>query len=520
MIRKWSRKLVSLVLLFAFILMIGLTGCGGGKGSSAPVDVDKGILTVDVTLASTFFTDQSEDDIKASVKEKGYKSYKLNKDGSVTYTMTKSKHKEILDSFKINFDKTIDDFISGPEKIESFTKIDYNDNISKIDIYVNPDTYSMWDSLYAMAFYMQGAFYQNFAGVPAEDIDVVVEYIDNVSGDILNSASYRDFVDNNTNSEELIDSSVVDVDNSTNLAMNERITQEDKFEFFVEYVSIVNKVIPPHPGSYHSYYEAEDGKVFVDVCLSYKNLSTQEVVAGDVLSGTLIYADKYQYRGFSIIEEDNRSDFTYSNITNIPPLTTDYLHYLFEVPEEIQLGEGSLTSLININNKSYKISIRDGKTGQVSKLNANAIIKSSGVVKKGEIITIPDKSEFFIDYSDITNKVTPLFPSDYHSYYEAEEGKIYVDFCIGYKNWEPKGVEAGSVISAKLIYNGKYEYTGFSMIEEDNRSDFTYSNITEVSPLTTEYIHYLFEVPAEVGDGGTVLIEFKIAGNEYSYSVK
>ena len=51
-------------------------------------------------------------------------------------------------------------------------------------------------------------------------------------------------------------------------------------------------------------------------------------------SCTLLFASKYRYTGFSVIEEDNREDFTYSNITSISPLTTEYLHYLFEIPDE------------------------------------------------------------------------------------------------------------------------------------------------------------------------------------------
>ena len=76
-------------------------------------------------------------------------------------------------------------------------------------------------------------------------------------------------------------------------------------------------------------------------------------------------------------------------------------------------------------------------------------------------------------------------------------------------------------MSAMLTYAGKYEYTGFSMIEESNRGDFTYSNITSIAPLTTEYLHYLCEVPAEAETSSEAIeIEFVIGGNTYSYKVR
>ncbi len=59
------------------------------------------------------------------------------------------------------------------------------------------------------------------------------------------------------------------------------------------------------------------------------------------------------------------------------------------------------------------------------------------------------------------------------------------------------------------------------MIEKDSRGDFTYSNITSISPLNTEYVHYLFSVPEEVeSSSDTVVIIFRIDGNDYTYTVR
>ena len=59
------------------------------------------------------------------------------------------------------------------------------------------------------------------------------------------------------------------------------------------------------------------------------------------------------------------------------------------------------------------------------------------------------------------------------------------------------------------------------MIEENSRGDFTYSNITSIAPLATEYVHYLFAVPAEVDTSSeSVEITFTIGGNTYTYTVR
>ena len=42
-----------------------------------------------------------------------------------------------------------------------------------------------------------------------------------------------------------------------------------------------------------------------------------------------------------------------------------------------------------------------------------------------------------------------------------------------------------------------------------------------IAPLTTEYIHYLFEVPEEIADTTeSIVVSFLIDGNLYDYTVR
>ena len=529
------KKLLAFLLVFAMLL--SLVACGGttdteNKGNSTQNDgnsenngsiqVDEGLFTVDITMPASFFDGQTEDEIKAAAEENGYNSCTVNADGSVTYTMTKAKHQEMLDEFKVSMGETIDGLLNGEDKVASFISIDYADDFSKFDIYVDADAYSMWDSLYALTFYMTGAYYQSFAGVAADEIDVIVNFIDNETKEVLNTASYKEYMSNNAETESDSDAETnVNASDATSLAIQETVTLADTCEFFVDYTNITDDVMPPQPGSWYTHYEAEDGKVYVDICVAYKNLGTTDESADEIMNATLIYGGKYQYTGFSMIEENSRGDFTYSNITSVAPLSQEYLHYLFEVPAEIEGSEGALTILLNIGGNKYSVVVREGIEGEVASLNENAVAKTSGSVKNGEIIAVMNACEFYVDYSNITADVMPPQPGDWYTHYEAEDGKVYVDFCVAYKNWKTTNVGADDVISAKLTYAGKYEYTGFSMIEENSRGDFTYSNITSIAPLATEYVHYLFAVPAEVDTSSeSVEITFTIGGNTYTYTVR
>ena len=296
----------------------------------------------------------------------------------------------------------------------------------------------------------------------------------------------------------------------------------DVCEFTIEDANIVTKVTPPSPASYYRYYEADEGKAYVNICVAYKNLSTTAVSSDDVMSGKAIYADKYEYDGFVVSEDENRSTFTYSK--DVSPLTTEYIHYLFNIPEEVQNASDEVRVEINIGGTEYCIPVRESNSDTSNSLpTVNDEVKEgkqSGEVALNETI-VTTTSEFSVESAEISNEVTPPNPSGYYSYYEADSGMTYVNLCFKYKNTSENDVMADEILSANLKYAGKYDYKGFPVIEEDNRGDFTYANITSIAPLTTEYVHYLFEVPQEVSDSTeSIVVSFVVDGNSYSYTVR
>lgn len=91
----------------------------------------------------------------------------------------------------------------------------------------------------------------------------------------------------------------------------------------------------PNPGSFYTYYDEEDGKTYLDVSVSTKNLRTTARVADEFGSVKAICGSGYEYTGFSTIEKSGGSDFTYTNITNVDPLETAVIHYLISIPNEL-----------------------------------------------------------------------------------------------------------------------------------------------------------------------------------------
>ena len=295
----------------------------------------------------------------------------------------------------------------------------------------------------------------------------------------------------------------------------------ENYELTLESVLITGDVMPSKPASFYQHYPADQGKKYVDLCFVYKNLEASAVGADEILSGSLLYCGRYKYRGTTAIEEKNRGSFGYANITSIDPLATEYLHYMFEIPETAAKSEGSLAATIFVNEEAYAVPVREGNPSYKEQPEGTAILKDSGTVKTGDMIAIPDICEFAVEYVNITDDVMPPKPADFYNHYEAAEGKTYVDLCVAYKSWKDSDVGADDVISGRLFFAEKYEYTSSVTIEEKSRGSFGYANITRIAPLMTEYLHLLFEVPDEVAvSDETISVNLRVSGKDYSFKAR
>ena len=205
------RKIVCL--LFAFAMIICLCSCGESKTeviavtdnttgllndveqpsdivSNDVIEVDEGLIFVEITVPATFLEGATEESIKATAEESGFTDCVVHENGSVTYKMTKEKHKEVMLEVKTSLESTIEDFISGDNAVPSFLKVEYPDDFSRFDVYVDPTLYSDWEGFYVMMFYFLGEYYQIFEGRDFDDVYVLVNYINNDTNEVIYSGSF------------------------------------------------------------------------------------------------------------------------------------------------------------------------------------------------------------------------------------------------------------------------------------------------------------------------------------------
>lgn len=186
------------------VLSLLLTACGGGKETAGTspslssaetqkdqggtVKVEKELFDVVITVPADFVGETTQEELDERAGSLGYK-IKLNEDGSATYTMTKSQHREMVDEMKKSMDETISKMI-GSEDYPTFTDIKTNDNFTQFTVTTTSTELGLGESLSVLGFYMYGGMYNVFNGTPVDNVHV--EFINADSGQVLSSSDSKD----------------------------------------------------------------------------------------------------------------------------------------------------------------------------------------------------------------------------------------------------------------------------------------------------------------------------------------
>lgn len=295
------------------------------------------------------------------------------------------------------------------------------------------------------------------------------------------------------------------------LAAGDTVTIDNTCEFHVNQIEITE-----HP---EYYYDARQGKTYVDFCITYQHLADYNINADQIMEGKLIYSGLYEY-GFDGIVQEEEEPVTWNRAHTIEMKQSDtrQIHYFFTVPKELQESTRTVELHVNIRGNDYRIIVRDGETGIVpGREDSSTSVKDSGDVADGEIV-VTDNMEFYVEYSEFTRDVIPPNRGSGYNHYAAEDGTILLDLCIACTNRGTEKITANkAVVSADL----KQAEASTHAAEENNRSTFESPSLVNILPLCTEYIHCIFQLPEDMATNDEPLtISFKVDGNKYTYTVK
>lgn len=197
------RKFLFLVL--AGLMLTILSACGEGKeesgsgevkaeedSSQESIEVDKGLLNVEITLPASMFEGQDIDAVISEAENDGVTNVKVNDDGSLTYTMSKAKHKEMVEEFKNSILEIVEDTISD-ENLASIKDVTYNKTFSEFTLIVNQEEYeSSLDGFAALGLGISGMYYHLVNGGKQEDNKVTILLKNESTEEVFNTIVYPD----------------------------------------------------------------------------------------------------------------------------------------------------------------------------------------------------------------------------------------------------------------------------------------------------------------------------------------
>ena len=198
------------VLLLALILVFSLSACGKEKDpgavkpgedvQSSSKDEDKGIgadenlLTVDITIPAELLGEDATGELTEEQKSQGFKSAKLNEDGSMTLTISKANYKDFMKEYRKSIAEGLDS-ISTSGDYPSIKKLEYNDDFSKVTMTVDKASYEgSFDGFANLAIGMSGMIYQAF-DVDIDQPRVEIDIKDEATGEIFDNVVYPDDIE-------------------------------------------------------------------------------------------------------------------------------------------------------------------------------------------------------------------------------------------------------------------------------------------------------------------------------------
>lgn len=190
---------------FLSLLMIGLvicfmSGCqkvidndplpsqnSSDASDSGTLEVDQGLIDVKITIPASLAGENPSVELTDEQKEQGFKSVAKNEDGSLTYVITKSAHKTLMEQMSKETANTLNSLISSGD-YASYKAIEFNDDFSKITLSVDETAFNNGlDSFGTLAIGMAGAMYQAFNG---SEISVTIEIKNVETGTVFKTINY------------------------------------------------------------------------------------------------------------------------------------------------------------------------------------------------------------------------------------------------------------------------------------------------------------------------------------------
>lgn len=141
---------------------------------------------VQLTIPKDFAEQTTQEECDRTASENGYRSVKLNDDGSVTYNITGAQHRAMMLRLKTSIDASLAQLYGPASEHPDHVKIVPNDDYTSFTIITKADSVNLAEEADIMRIYMYGKTYNVFSGAAADNIHI--DFVNEATGAVIASS--------------------------------------------------------------------------------------------------------------------------------------------------------------------------------------------------------------------------------------------------------------------------------------------------------------------------------------------
>ncbi|HHY26351.1 MAG TPA: hypothetical protein GX523_06300, partial [Desulfitobacterium dehalogenans] len=193
-----KKILVYVLTIFIASSLLGCSKTTADSNSEAGPEqkkvVEKELFDVKVNLPTSFFEGKDFEAIKNEALGKGVHDVVKNSDGTITYVMSKTQHREMMDDLAKSINDMTTEFLASEENKKIFKQIEFNKDYTEINVKVDSAQFTELIQISLLGFTLSSLMYQSFNGVEPGEIAVKTNIINNSTGSIIKTSTYPDQV--------------------------------------------------------------------------------------------------------------------------------------------------------------------------------------------------------------------------------------------------------------------------------------------------------------------------------------
>ncbi|SDD50047.1 hypothetical protein SAMN02799630_03715 [Paenibacillus sp. UNCCL117] len=162
------------------------------KESGQKINVDKGLVDVEVTLPASFFNGQDIDKAIEKAKSDGVKEAKKNADGSVTYVISKAKHTEMMKTLEDSMLEAVDN-LKNDKNFKSIKNVNVDKKYAEFTVTVDKNVFEKsFDAIGLLGIGISSMYYQIFEGSASDQVKATIKLKDEATGTTFKTIVYPD----------------------------------------------------------------------------------------------------------------------------------------------------------------------------------------------------------------------------------------------------------------------------------------------------------------------------------------